>query len=85
MFGEAGHADYSSSKSALHTGFIKSVKNEIVRISHNGRINVVAPNWTVTPMAEKVLEDKELGTIRGWCNLGVGSVHGWNNMIPPPP
>ncbi len=62
MFGERGHADYSSSKSALHSGFVKTIKNEIVKIAPRGRINVVAPNWTVTPMVEDVLKDKNLGT-----------------------
>lgn len=38
-FGEADHADYSSSKSALIYGFTKSLKNEIVKIIPRGRVN----------------------------------------------
>lgn len=38
-FGEAGHIDYSSSKSALIYGFTRSLKNEIVTIIPRGRVN----------------------------------------------
>ena len=54
-FGEAGHADCksprfpltldSASKSALHYGFLLSLKNEIVKIHPKARANVVAPGW----------------------------------------
>ncbi len=60
IFGEAGHSDYASAKSALMYGFLKSLKNEISRISKNGRANVVAPGWVLTPMAEEALEDKSI-------------------------
>jgi NAD(P)-dependent dehydrogenase (short-subunit alcohol dehydrogenase family) len=53
IFGEAYHADYAASKSALF-GFMKSLKNEIVKIHRKLRINCVAPGWVRTPMAEKV-------------------------------
>jgi len=52
-FGEAGHADYAASKSALSYGFTRSLKNEIVRIAPRGRVNCVAPGWTRTAMAEE--------------------------------
>jgi len=52
LFGEAGHADYASSKSALHYGFCLSLKNEIIKLAPRGRVNVVAPGWTLTAMAE---------------------------------
>lgn len=58
-FGEAGHADYASAKGALATGFLKSLKNEIVRIAPNGRVNTVAPGWTLTEMARSALDDPE--------------------------
>ncbi len=51
-FGEAGHADYAASKSALHYGLARSLKNEICRLAPRGRVNVVAPGWTLTPMME---------------------------------
>ena len=60
MFGEAGHADYAAAKAALAGGFLKSLKNEIVRIAPNGRVNVVAPGWTRTEMTRAALEDPTL-------------------------
>jgi 3-oxoacyl-[acyl-carrier protein] reductase len=59
-FGEAGHADYAAAKGALATGFLLSLKNEIVRIAPNGRVNVVCPGWTITEMTRDALEDPEL-------------------------
>jgi 3-oxoacyl-[acyl-carrier protein] reductase len=56
IFGEAGHADYAAAKSALLGGFIRSLKNEIVRIAPLGRVNAVAPGWTQTEMARDSLE-----------------------------
>eukprot|EP01119_Soliformovum_irregulare_P011245 TRINITY_DN2803_c0_g1_i1.p1 TRINITY_DN2803_c0_g1~~TRINITY_DN2803_c0_g1_i1.p1 ORF type:complete len:276 (+),score=49.56 TRINITY_DN2803_c0_g1_i1:114-941(+) len=54
-WGEADHADYASSKSALMIGFMRSLKNEIVRIAPRGRVNCVAPGWVLTPMAEEAV------------------------------
>jgi 3-oxoacyl-[acyl-carrier protein] reductase len=56
LFGEAGHADYSSAKAAMTHGLLLSLKNEIVRSAPNGRVNLVAPGWTVTPMTESELD-----------------------------
>jgi 3-oxoacyl-[acyl-carrier protein] reductase len=50
LVGEAGHADYAAAKSAILGGFLLSLKNEIVRIAPNGRVNAVAPGWTESPM-----------------------------------
>jgi NAD(P)-dependent dehydrogenase (short-subunit alcohol dehydrogenase family) len=47
-FGEFGHSDYSSSKSAIMYGFLKTLKNEIVKIIPQSRVNVVAPGWVRT-------------------------------------
>lgn len=58
VFGEANHGDYSSAKAGMK-GFMLSVKNEIVHIASKGRINLVNPGWTVTPMARGSLTDKE--------------------------
>ncbi|THH16241.1 hypothetical protein EW146_g4357 [Bondarzewia mesenterica] len=55
-YGEAGHADYSASKSAMMYGLTLSLKNEIVRIAPKGRVNCVAPGWTKTPMAADALQ-----------------------------
>jgi 3-oxoacyl-[acyl-carrier protein] reductase len=56
IFGEAGHADYAAAKSALLGGFLRSLKNEIVRIAPMGRVNAVAPGWTQTEMTSDALE-----------------------------
>ena len=56
LFGEAGHGDYSSAKAAM-VGFMRSVKNEIVHVAPKGRINLLNPGWTVTPMAKDALKD----------------------------
>jgi 3-oxoacyl-[acyl-carrier protein] reductase len=60
LFGEEGHADYAAAKGALAGGFLKSLKNEIVRIAPAGRVNVVCPGWTVTDMAREALSDPKL-------------------------
>jgi 3-oxoacyl-[acyl-carrier protein] reductase len=57
IFGEAGHADYAAAKGALASGFLKSLKNEIVRIAPAGRVNTVCPGWTETEMARDALAD----------------------------
>ncbi|MBA3349351.1 MAG: SDR family oxidoreductase [Actinobacteria bacterium] len=60
LFGEAGHADYAAAKSALAGGWLKSLKNEIVRIAPAGRVNTVCPGWTRTEMAREALADPGL-------------------------
>lgn len=54
-FGEAGHAPYSVTKSAMY-GLLRSVKNEITHLDPYGRINLVEPGWTVTEMARSTVE-----------------------------
>ncbi|KAJ7489255.1 NAD(P)-binding protein [Mycena latifolia] len=56
-YGEADHADYAASKSALMYGLTLSLKNEIVKIAPRGRVNSVAPGWVNTPMAAESLKD----------------------------
>ena len=48
-FGEAGHADYAAAKAGL-VGLMLSLKNEVVRIAPNARVNAVFPGWTESPM-----------------------------------
>jgi 3-oxoacyl-[acyl-carrier protein] reductase len=55
IFGESGHADYSAAKAAMTYGMLPTLKNEIVMGAPLGRVNVVAPGWTVTPMTEHQL------------------------------
>jgi 3-oxoacyl-[acyl-carrier protein] reductase len=50
LFGEAGHADYAASKSAILGGLLLSLKNEAVRRNPLARVNAVAPGWTESPM-----------------------------------
>ncbi|MFX0066510.1 MAG: SDR family NAD(P)-dependent oxidoreductase [Candidatus Hermodarchaeota archaeon] len=57
VFGEAEHADYAASKAAL-SGLMKTLKNEIVHLAEHGRVNLVNPGWTLTPMAKETLNDK---------------------------
>jgi 3-oxoacyl-[acyl-carrier protein] reductase len=57
VFGEAGHADYAAAKSAIVRGLLLSLKNEIVRIAPEGRVNAVCPGWTVSPMTRSTLGD----------------------------
>lgn len=57
LFGEAGHADYAATKSAIAGGLLKSLKNEITRIAPLGRVNAIAPGWTATDMTRDVIAD----------------------------
>ncbi|PPR00771.1 hypothetical protein CVT26_012395 [Gymnopilus dilepis] len=56
-YGEAGHADYAASKSAMMYGLTMSLKNEIVKIASRGRVNCIAPGWVKTPMATDSLKN----------------------------
>jgi 3-oxoacyl-[acyl-carrier protein] reductase len=60
LVGEAGHADYAAAKAAVSNGFLRSLKNEIVRVAPLARVNVVAPGWTESPMTRGSLADEEL-------------------------
>ena len=60
IFGEAGHADYASAKSAVAYGLLLSLKNEIVRAAPRARVNAVCPGWTASPMTRAELADPTL-------------------------
>jgi 3-oxoacyl-[acyl-carrier protein] reductase len=60
IFGEAGHADYAASKSAILHGFLLSAKNEVVRVAPRARVNAVAPGWTESPMTRGSLTPQTL-------------------------
>jgi NAD(P)-dependent dehydrogenase (short-subunit alcohol dehydrogenase family) len=57
--GQALYSDYSTSKAGLR-GLLMALKNEIVHLAVGGRVNLVNPGWTVTPMTEGELSDKEM-------------------------
>jgi 3-oxoacyl-[acyl-carrier protein] reductase len=57
IFGEAGHSDYASAKSAVVHGLLLSLKNEVVRVAPGARVNAVCPGWTRSPMTRHDLED----------------------------
>jgi 3-oxoacyl-[acyl-carrier protein] reductase len=60
LVGEAGHADYAAAKSAIAHGLLLSLKNEIVRIAPRGRVNVVAPGWTESPMTRGHVTEEQV-------------------------
>ena len=57
--GQAWHCDYSTSKAGLR-GLLMTLKNEIVHLAMRGRVNLVNPGWTITPMTEGELSDKAM-------------------------
>ncbi|KAJ7585254.1 hypothetical protein C8J56DRAFT_1053637 [Mycena floridula] len=59
-FGEANHADYAASKSAMMYGLTYTLKNEIVKVAPKGRVNTIAPGWVMTPMAEETLKNPDV-------------------------
>lgn len=54
-FGERGHVDYAAAKAGLR-GAVLTLKNEIVALDPFGRVNMVEPGWTATPMARPALD-----------------------------
>lgn len=69
-FGEAGHADYAAAKAAIGAGLLRSLKNEIVRLHPHGRVNTVAPGWTVSPMTAETLDAGTVARITATMALG---------------
>ena len=63
VFGEAGHADYAAAKSALTSGLLLSLKNEIARIAPRGRVNAVAPGWTESPMTRGHVDPDQVRSV----------------------
>jgi 3-oxoacyl-[acyl-carrier protein] reductase len=60
LFGEAGHADYAASKSAILGGLLLSLKNEVVRRNPLARVNAVAPGWTESPMTRGHVSEEQV-------------------------
>jgi 3-oxoacyl-[acyl-carrier protein] reductase len=63
IFGEAGHADYASAKSAILGGLLLSLKNEITRIAPLGRVNAVAPGWTESAMTRGLTDPEHVRAV----------------------
>jgi 3-oxoacyl-[acyl-carrier protein] reductase len=59
IFGEAGHSDYAAAKAGLTYGLACSLKNELSRLAPRGRINVICPGWTFTPMTQGFSNDPD--------------------------
>ncbi|MBW2611057.1 MAG: SDR family oxidoreductase [Deltaproteobacteria bacterium] len=57
--GQALFCDYSTSKAGLR-GLLMTLKNEIIHLAVRGRVNLVNPGWTITPMTEGELSDKAM-------------------------
>lgn len=57
IFGQEGHVEYAGGKAGLQYGFVRTVKNEIVRLNPKARINAVAPGWINTPLIGDRLDD----------------------------
>lgn len=57
VFGQEGHVEYAGGKAGLQYGFVRTVKNEIVRLNPKARINAVAPGWINTPLIGDRLDD----------------------------
>lgn len=53
-FGEHGHVAYATAKAGLH-GLVLTLKNEIVHLDPQGRVNLVQPGWTATPAVAHAL------------------------------
>ena len=63
LFGEAGHADYAAAKSGILGGLLLSLKNEIVRVAPQARVNAVAPGWTESPMTRGLVDPEAVRRI----------------------
>jgi 3-oxoacyl-[acyl-carrier protein] reductase len=70
LIGEAGHADYAAAKSAIAGGFLLSLKNEVTRIAPRGRVNVVAPGWTESPMTRGHVDPERVRLLSRTMALG---------------
>jgi 3-oxoacyl-[acyl-carrier protein] reductase len=69
VLGEAGHADYAAAKAAILWGLLPSLKNEIVRAAPTGRVNAVAPGWTVSPVEERSIDEEAILSVTRTCAL----------------
>ncbi|BHH83459.1 SDR family NAD(P)-dependent oxidoreductase [Desulforhopalus sp. 52FAK] len=59
VWGQPYHCDYGAAKAAANYGLLPSLKDEIVKISPQGRVNAVAPGFIMTGMVENTMKDTE--------------------------
>ena len=59
VFGEAGYTDYATAKAGIVYGMVRSLKNEIIQLAKDGRVNAVNPGLTKTSMVAEALSDPE--------------------------
>ncbi len=59
VWGQPGHSDYAAAKAALVHGLTPTLKDEIVRIAPQGRVNAIAPGFIVSPMIRNKLQETE--------------------------
>ena len=62
LFGEAGHADYAAAKAGL-VGLMLSLKNEVVRVAPQARVNAVFPGWTESAMTRGHVDEAQVRRI----------------------
>jgi 3-oxoacyl-[acyl-carrier protein] reductase len=68
VFGEADHADYAAAKAGLH-GLVLSLKNELVRLAPNARVNLVAPGWTESPLTRGLVDPEQVRRVSRTMSL----------------
>ncbi|GAA6208485.1 hypothetical protein NBRC116601_17780 [Cognatishimia sp. WU-CL00825] len=59
VWGQPGLADYSAAKSAMTNGLLPTLKDEIIRLAPQGRVNLVAPGFVRTRMIKAKLDAEE--------------------------
>lgn len=59
VIGESQHHDYAATKAAIIFGLAQTLRVEIINFAKRGRVNVVNPGWTATPVTYDMLKDKQ--------------------------
>lgn len=59
VWGQPGHVDYAAAKAGLLSGVLPTIKDELIRIAPQGRVNAIAPGFVLTPMIDEKLQDSE--------------------------
>ena len=59
VIGESQHHDYAATKAAIIFGLAQTLRIEMIEFAKRGRVNVVNPGWTATPVTFEMLKDKQ--------------------------